>query len=87
MKIVESGIERHEDKPYTVRILVENLTLGTINPGTIPGSVTVKTYDTDLGTYLELTGDTRDVIECETRIVEMDNTIKVKDVRKVFSEI
>ncbi len=87
MKIVERGIERREDKPYTVRILVQNLNLGTISPGTIPGSVNVKTYDTDLGTYLELSGDTRDVIEYEARIVEMDNTIKVKDVRKVFSEI
>ena len=87
MKIVERGIERREDKPYTVRILVQNLNLGTISLGTIPGSVNVKTYDTDLGTYLELSGDTRDVIECEARIVEMDNTIKVKDVRKVFSEI
>ncbi|KYC45665.1 MAG: hypothetical protein APG12_00708 [Candidatus Methanofastidiosum methylothiophilum] len=87
MKIVERGIERHINKPYSVRILVENLNLGTISPGTIPESVTVKTYDTDLGTYLELTGDARDVIECETRIVEMDYTMKVKDVRKVFSEI
>ncbi|MCC7573290.1 MAG: hypothetical protein KO464_07860 [Candidatus Methanofastidiosum sp.] len=87
MNIVERGIERHTDKPYTVRILVENLTLDTISPGTIPGSVNVKTYDSDLGTYLELSGDARDVIECETRIVEMDDTIKVKDVRKVFSEI
>jgi len=87
MKIVERGIERHIDKPYKVRVLVENLNLGTISPGTIPGSVNVKTYDTELGTFLELTGDARDVMECETRIVEMDNTIKIKDVRKVFSEI
>ena len=87
MKIVENGIGRHINKPYSVRILVENLNLGTISPGTIPGSVNVKTYDTNLGTYLELTGDVRDVMECETRIIEMDDTIKVKDVRKVFSEI
>lgn len=87
MKIVESGIKRHIDKPYMVRILVENLNLDTISAETIPGSVNVKTYDTDLGTYLELSGDARDVMESETRIVEMNNTIKIKDMRKVFSEI
>lgn len=87
MKIVERGIERCEVKPYTVRLLVQNIRLGTISPGTIPDSVKIKTYETDLGTYLELSGEARDVIECETRIVEMDNTIKIKDVRKVFSEI
>ena len=87
MKIVENGIGRHKNKPYSVRILVENLNLGTISTGTIPESVNVRTYDTNLGTYLELTGDVRDVMECETRIIEMDDTIKVKDVRKVFSEI
>ncbi|HNZ86941.1 MAG TPA: hypothetical protein PKK55_00255 [Methanofastidiosum sp.] len=87
MKIVERGIERCELKPYTIRLLVQNLTLGTISPGTIPDSVNIKTYETDLGTYLELSGETMDVIECETRIVEMDTTIKIKDVRKVFSEI
>jgi len=87
MKIVERGIERHKDKPYTVRLLVQNLTLGTLSPGAIPDSVNIKSYDTDLGTYIELSGDARDVIECETRLVEMDTTIKIKDVRKVFSEI
>ncbi|NMC61113.1 MAG: hypothetical protein GYA51_17290 [Candidatus Methanofastidiosa archaeon] len=87
MKIVEKGIERHKDKPYTVRLLVQHLSPGTISPGTIPDSVNMKTYETGLGTYLELSGDARDVMDCETRIVEMDTTIKIKDVRKVFSEI